>query len=93
MNKYISILVFLFLANFGFGQVSTTFRTTASDFTINNKEIYKAVNSINSQSFTNIVGAPQLPVTTQTFVLPAGSVVTNLSVVNGSKIQMGGVIY
>ena len=90
MKKYFSILVFLFLVNFGYGQVTTTFRTNASDFTITNKEIYKVINNATSQSCTIIVGAPQLPVTTQSFALPAGAVVSNLSVVNGSKIVMGG---
>jgi hypothetical protein len=55
MNKYIPILVFLFLANFGFGQVNTIFRTNNIDFTITNKDIYNFVNSTSSQSFTNIV--------------------------------------
>ena len=94
MKKHFSILIFLLLVNFGYAQVNTTFRTNASDFTISNKEIYKVISSTTSQSFTNIVGAPQLPVTTQSFALPAGAVVSNLSVVNGSKTQMGrGVIY
>lgn len=90
MNKYISILVFLFLTNIGFGQVSSIFRTTNSDFTIISKDIYKIISNNQSQTTTTQIGAPQLPVLTQSFALPQGSIVTNLSVSNGSKTEMGG---
>ena len=89
MKKLYHILVFLTIANFASGQVSGVYATKNTDFTIATNGIYKVINSADSQATTDQVGAPQLPVIVRKFDLPAGSIVTNLSVSNGSKIQMG----
>ncbi len=89
MKKLYKIVLFLFAVQFGSAQVNTIFNTKTSDFTISNKDIYKIINCTEIQTTTSQIGAPQLPVTTRTFALPQGSVVTNLSVANGSKIEIG----
>ena len=93
MKKLYHIVAFLAIINFASAQISSTFTSKNTDFTIATNGIYKVINSTDSQSATDQVGAPQLPVMVRKFALPAGSVVTNLSVSNGSKTQMGGVIY
>ena len=93
MKKLFQIISFIVTIQFSLAQVSTTFRTTNVDFTIVSSGIYKVVSNSQNQTSTTQVGAPQLPVTSQTFALPQGSVVTSLAIANGSKIEMGGLIY
>jgi hypothetical protein len=90
MKKYFQIILLVLIAQLGFGQVSAVITTKNGDFTIETKGIYKVVNSSESQSTTTQIGAPQLPVLGKTYALPQGSVVTGLSVTNGSKTEMGG---
>lgn len=78
-------------SQFSLAQVITNFSTKNTDFSIGSNGIYNIVNSTetNNTDF-NKIGTPQLPIFSRNYVLPAGSVVTNLSVSNGSKIEMSG---
>ena len=83
------MLLVLVMQN-GFSQVSAVYKTTNTDYFISNNRIYKTITDKKASGTTTQIGAPQLPIITQNFALPQGSVVTNLSVTNGSKTQMGG---
>ncbi len=90
MKKLYQIVLYLLVNQFTFAQVSANFSTKNTDYTIVNKDVYKIVNSAESSIESGKPGAPQLPIVSRNYVLPAGSVVTNLSISNGSKIEMGG---
>ncbi len=90
MKKIFQILSFIIVSQFTWAQVNATYNTKNNDFTIDSKDIYKIIKSTESVSDFGKPGAPQLPIVSRNYVLPAGSVVTNLSISNGSKIEIGG---
>jgi hypothetical protein len=90
MKKLFQIVLYLLVNQFTFAQVNADFSTKNTDFTIVNKDVYKVVNSTENSIESGKLGTPQLPTFSRNYVLPAGSLVTNLSVSNGSKTEMGG---
>ncbi len=93
MKKFFQMFLYLAFSQATLAQVNANFSTKSTDFTIGTKDVYKIVNSTESTIESSKLGAPQLPAFSRNYVLPAGSVVTNLSVSNGSKIEMGGVMF
>ncbi len=90
MTKLYQILLFLAVSQLNWGQVNANFSTKNTDFSIVTKDIYNIINSSESTIESGKLGTPQLPIFSRNYVLPAGSVVANLSITNGSKTEMGG---
>ncbi len=93
MKNIFRIILFLVATQFSLAQVNAIFSTKNSDFTLEAKDVYKVIKSIESISDFGKPGAPQLPIFSRNYALPQGSVVTSLSYINGAKIEMGGVVY
>ena len=91
MKKLFQIFIFLLTSQFTLAQVIANFSTKNTDFSIVSNGIHNIVNSTetNNTDF-NKIGTPQLPIFSRNYALPQGSIVTNLSIANGSKIEMGG---
>lgn len=78
----------LFVAVIPFAQVSHSFSSQVANYQITTKQTYKIVTNQQSDNFTAQVGAPQLPVFTKSFVLPAGSTVTKIVINNQNQVLM-----
>lgn len=89
MKKLYQVLFFLVVSQFTWSQVNFTYSTKNTDFTIESKDIYKILKSTESVNDFSKSGTPQLPIFSRNYVLPAGSVVANLSIANGSKTEIG----
>lgn len=63
--------VLLCIATTVLAQVSHTFTSQVSNYQITPEQTYKVVTTQQTNTFTSQVGAPQLPVFTKSFVLPA----------------------
>src|SRR5690606_17769079 len=83
--KKLLLMLLLFLTVTGMSQIPYTFSAQPSDFQITTEQSYTTVKSQESSEFTTEVGAPQLPIIKRNFVLPAGSVVTNINFTNSSS--------
>jgi hypothetical protein len=92
--KNLIYLIFLFLiANIAYAQVTDTFTASSSDFKKTSKNQYTIIKTSKTSGQTQQIGAPQLPVYTRSYVLPEGSVLTNVSSSNGSKTVLGNNIF
>lgn len=89
MKKQFYFITFLLISYVACGQVSDHFSSEVSDFKITSKSPYTIIESTKSSNFASQVGAPQLPVISRNYLLPAGSVVTNVSFTNGIKTLLG----
>ncbi|MFA5620958.1 MAG: C25 family cysteine peptidase [Weeksellaceae bacterium] len=85
MKKLFSA-IFLFAEVMAFAQVTHTFTVQTSDFQIETDKTYKIVNTQKTSNLTTQIGAPQLPVYIQNFVVPHGSTVTNIVVSNQNEV-------
>ncbi len=90
MKKLFQKIMILFTWQLSLAQVSSIFSTKNSDFTIASKDVYKVIKSSENCFDLGTPGTPQLPNFSRNYFLPAGSLVTNLSYTNSSKIEMGG---
>lgn len=88
MKKLYYLIILFLLSNFGFSQVTDSFLTKTSDFKIGAKNEYTIVENLFNSNYTSQEGAPQLPVFSRSYVLPAGSIVSGVSYSNGSKTEM-----
>jgi Peptidase family C25/FG-GAP-like repeat/Propeptide_C25 len=91
--KRIYLFILFFISLLGFSQVNDLFTTQTADFSIASKNQYTVVETNKTSLFTNQIGAPQLPVFSRNYVLPAGSIVSNVSYSNGGKILLGSNYY
>ncbi len=88
--KNLIFSVLLYIATTVSAQVSHAFTSQVADYQIATEQAYKVVVNQQTNTFTTQVGAPQLPVFTKSFVLPAGSTVTNVLVSNQSEVLLNG---
>lgn len=89
MKKIFTYLLFLIIA-YCPAQISHTLSSQSSDFQITQEGSYKFIRGKNTSRITPVVGAPQLPVISESFVLPPGSTVTNISINNGTSVLLEG---
>jgi len=90
MKKYL-LVVWLFMVGTALSQISHTFTFNASDITTTTDN--EKFTHVTGQAFNGSieqVGAPELPVLTERFVLPSGSKVTGISVNNSGEILLDG---
>ncbi len=81
------------IINISYSQISETFTSSSIDFKKTSKNQYTIIESSKTSGQTQQIGAPQLPVYTRSYVLPEGSVLTNVSSSNGSKTVLGSNIF
>ena len=86
--KNLLFSVLLLMATTVSAQVSHVFTTQVVDYQISTEQAYKLVTTTQTDNFTTQAGAPQLPVFSKNFVLPAGSTVTNIGISNQSEILL-----
>lgn len=84
--KNLLFAIGLFVTSVAFAQITHTFTVQTSDFQIGTEQAYKVINTQKTLNFTTQVGAPQLPVYIQNFVVPHGSTVTNIVVSNQNEV-------
>lgn len=84
--KNLFFAVLSLLTAIAVAQVSHSFTSQIADYQITTEQSYKVVTHQQTGNFTTQVGAPQLPVVTKNFVLPAGSTVTNISISNQNQV-------
>lgn len=88
MKNYLHLILFLFTTIVGQSQITDSFTTSYSDFKKTSKNEYTVIESSKTTNRTQQNGEPQLPVYTRSYVLPAGSILTNVSGSNGSKVLL-----
>lgn len=89
MKKYTFLSILFVISYIASSQVNDTFLSQISDYTITSKNQYTLVESKENSDYTAVIGAPKLPVFSKSYVLPPGSIVTNVTSSNGSKILLG----
>ncbi len=87
MKKLFSVIL-LFAAVLTFAQVTHSFTSQLIDFQVTAEQTYKVVTNQQTNNFTAEEGAPMLPVFTKSFVLPAGSTVTDIAVSNQDQVLL-----
>jgi len=86
MRNLLLLFALLFI-NISFAQVTGSFTTQQSDFTFTYDGTYDIIKGENN-IFTEQIGAPQLPIFKQKYLLPAGSIFTNITVSTPIKEQL-----
>ena len=91
MKKYFVLAVLLSLAGTALSQISHSFSFQTTDFTLStDNENYTHIQGQNSNASTVQEGAPGLPVLIKSFVLPAGSKLTKLTISNSDQVLLTG---
>jgi len=86
MKKIILFAVLQLFAVMTYAQVSHSFVFQTSDFTTYvDKDKFTIIENEDFYNYTTEEGAPKLPVLTRSFVLPAGSTVTNINIDNSGQ--------
>lgn len=93
MKKLFYIVIVLFITNLGYSQVTDLFVSDPSDFNIVDKQQYTEIENKQSSLYTTLIGAPKLPMIQRTYVLPAGSIVTNINFTNSGKTLVNSNLY
>jgi len=78
MKHLFTFILAVFCINIGIAQVTDSFTTQQSDYNFTNDGIYDIITG-DGNMFTEQIGAPQLPVFTQKYLLPEGSILTDIS--------------
>lgn len=89
MKKYTFLGILFVISYVASSQVTGAFLSQISDYTITSKNQYTMVESKGNSDITSVIGAPQLPVFSRSYVLPTGSAVTSVTSSNGSKTLLG----
>ncbi len=89
MKNFIHLIFLFFISTISYSQVTDSFTSLSTDFKVSSKNEYTVIESSKTSNHTQQIGAPQLPIYTLNYVLPAGSVLTNVSASNMNKTTLG----
>lgn len=88
MKNIICFIIILLSSTIVQSQVTDLFITNTADFNVSSKNEYTVIENKLYSNYTPQTGAPQLPIYSRSYVLPAGSKVSTLSFSNGSKATL-----
>ncbi|MEA1874813.1 MAG: hypothetical protein U9N51_10370 [Bacteroidota bacterium] len=89
MKKLTITLAILFFTLISFADYTGNIEFSQRDLNFSTLDGYDVV-SLNNASYTEIVGAPQLPVVTKRFVIPANENFVDLIITGSNSIQLNG---
>ena len=91
--KKIFITAFTFIVSTCLAQFTDVLQIPSSHFKASIKNEYTTLENQLSSTYTDKIGAPQLPTYQKSYALPAGSIVSNISYVTSGKTLLGNNYY
>ena len=90
MKRFYGLFVSLFFAVYSFADYTGVITTNISELTFGEQEGYDVLTLPNGE-YTSIVGYPQLPVKTFTYLIPADVSVSGITITSNSVVQLNGI--